>query len=63
MKQTFVLIFVLALSSILSSNGFAQQSDNRTKIQLTITFEGKEIVTDLTGVSTSFSRNPENVET
>lgn len=56
-------MLMLIISSITISKGLAQQNENRTKIQLTIIFEGKEIVTDLTGVSTSFSRNPENMDT
>lgn len=62
MKHTIALILLLACTSVGATIGFAQQNENRTKMQLTINFEGKEIVTDLTGVSTSFSRNPEMLD-
>ncbi|WP_374950169.1 type VI secretion system tube protein TssD [Mucilaginibacter sp.] len=48
------LIFFLKIAS-------AQSDENRTKIQMTVTFGGKSIVTDLNGVSTSLSRTYEEM--
>jgi hypothetical protein len=37
----------------------AQTEENRTKMQMTVVFAGKNIVTDLNGISTTLSRNYE----
>lgn len=55
-----IFAFTLSLFLLFSlTSAFAQSEDNRTKIQMTVTFGGKSVVTDLNGVSTSLSRNYE----
>ena len=60
MKKIFAFTFSLIILSSLLAKTFAQSEDNRTKIQMTITFGGKNIVADLNGVSTSLSRSYED---
>jgi hypothetical protein len=60
MKRIFALTFSL-LSLLLVTRVAAQSEESRTKIQMTVTVNGKSIVTDLNGVSTSLSRNYEDV--
>jgi hypothetical protein len=48
---TFSLFLLLFATGV-----FAQADENRTKLQMSISFNGKSIVTDLNGVSTSLSR-------
>ncbi|MFD2599297.1 type VI secretion system tube protein TssD [Sphingobacterium corticis] len=59
MKTIVTLFSAIMCFALCTSSSFAQQNENRTKIQMTISFEGKEIVADLTSLSTSFSRNLE----
>lgn len=55
MKTLTAITFLLFL--LVCSNSVSAQSDeSRTKLQMTISFNGKSIVTDLNGVSTSLSR-------
>jgi hypothetical protein len=56
MKKLFSFAFLVVLLSV-SISTYAQPEENRTKIQLTVLFGGKSIMTDLNGVSTSLSRN------
>ena len=56
MKFAFTLSLFLLFSL---RSAFAQSEDNRTKMQMTVTFGGKSVVTDLNGLSTSLSRNYE----
>ena len=55
MKKIIASAFSLFL--VFFATGVSAQSDeNRTKLQMTVSFNGKNIVTDLNGVSTSLSR-------
>lgn len=57
MKALFALAvtFMLTVTSVKITYGQAEET--RTKIQMTVTYGGKNIVTDLNGVSTSLSRS------
>ena len=55
MKKIFVFTLSL-LSLFLVSNSYGQSDENRIKIQMTVIFNGKNIVTDLNGISTSLAR-------
>ncbi len=50
------LISTFVLSIFIAHTGYAQSEESRTKIQLTVNFGGKTIVTDVNSVSTSISR-------
>ncbi|MGZ3872532.1 MAG: type VI secretion system tube protein TssD [Mucilaginibacter sp.] len=56
MKTLFSLTITCLLCFVLVKASYGQSDENRTKIQMTIKYEGKNIVTDLNGVSTSLSR-------
>ena len=56
MKNLFAFSFTFFLLSIIFRPTYAQSDENRTKMQLTVNFGGKSIVTDLNAVSTSLSR-------
>ncbi|AMR33994.1 hypothetical protein A0256_22365 [Mucilaginibacter sp. PAMC 26640] len=59
MKNIFVFaLFTLSLFSATST--YAQTDENRIKIQLTVPFKGKNIITDLNGITTSLSRTYED---
>jgi hypothetical protein len=58
MKTIFAFISSLLLIFFVT-HAHAQTEENRTKIQMTVTFGGKSIVTDLNGVNISLSRNYE----
>jgi len=52
-----IIASTFSLFLLLFATGVSAQSDeNRTKLQMTVSFNGKSIVTDLNGVSTSLSR-------
>jgi len=53
----FILIFLFTI--IFSQPVFAQGDEGRTKIQMTINYGGKTVVTDLNSIGTSLSRGYE----
>lgn len=55
MKNLVAITFLLLVC--LGKTTYAQTEENRTKIQMTITYGGKSIVTDLNSISTSLSRS------
>jgi hypothetical protein len=58
MKTIYAFISSLLLLLIVTNTN-AQTEESRTKIQMTVVFGGKNIVTELNGVSTSLSRSYE----
>jgi len=56
MKKSIALALALFLTFSLVNKTYAQSDENRTKLQLTINYGGKTIVTDLNSVSTSLTR-------
>jgi hypothetical protein len=60
MKNLFAFTFALVAFFSFAQKAHAQNDENRTKLQLTITFGGKIIVSDINGVSTSLVRSTED---
>jgi len=60
MKNVFILTLSL-LSLVFGTNTYAQSEESRTKIQMTINFKAKIIVTELNGLSFSLARNPDEI--
>ncbi|WP_462267383.1 type VI secretion system tube protein TssD [Mucilaginibacter sp.] len=63
MKKLLTISLIALLSALFVKPVVAQTEDSRTKLQLTIVFQGKSIVTDLNSVSTSLSRSYEDLKT
>jgi hypothetical protein len=61
MKNLLALALTLLLTASLGKSVYAQSEENRTKIQMTVNFNGKTIVTDLSSISTSLSRSTEEL--
>jgi hypothetical protein len=59
MKKLLAITTVLLMSLSLAQTTLAQSDENRNKIQMTVSYGGKDIVTDLNSVSTSLSRYDE----
>jgi 6-phosphogluconate dehydrogenase (decarboxylating) len=63
MKNLLSLTTFCLLSLVLVKATYGQSEENRTKIQMTINYGGKNIVTDLNGVSTSISHVSDDTPT
>jgi hypothetical protein len=61
MKQLFALTMISLSSFLFIAKAHAQAEEERTKVQLTVNYGGKSIVTDLNSVSTAITRSYEEV--
>jgi len=61
MKALPSLAVTILLSITVWQSAYAQSDENRTKMQLTVVYNGKSIVTDLNSVNTSLSRSYDDV--
>lgn len=61
MKALLSLAVTILLSITVWQSAYAQSDENRTKMQLTVVFNGRSIVTDLNSVNTSLSRSYDDV--